>query len=634
MKELVALVVGVYVCVAVLLAAVWLHGGVREATAVEGIEKFSSAEEFATYLEKAESLMLSCGYMRGFFGGVQEEVGMLPEPAPPPKAAEQAGEPSRVSETTVQVKGIDEPDIVKTDGRRIFFSSNGVTRVINAFPPSNLSVKVGLEKGGELLLKDGMLVLFTGNKIYGFDVSRPEAPEERWDVELNGTLAAARLYGGRIYIVTRNWLNREKPAPIYPLAVRGIATRFGEEPLVVPASEIYHPVEIVPVDVVYTAAVLNPQSGEVEKSVSFVGSSSTSVIYMSKNALYITYSYPQPVIKTYSKFLREACSDILPKDVLEKLEDLTSKAEVSSVTSLKELEEISEDLKGLEGEISRRAEEYFAERMRDFETTGVVKIELKDFEIVARGEVPGRPLNQFSLDEYDGYLRIATTVGGWRGLTPRGGETANDVYVLDDELKVVGSLEGLGVSERIYAVRFLGDKGYVVTFKETDPFFVIDLSDPAAPKLCGELKIPGYSSYLHPITEDLILGIGKEDWKVKISLFDVSSLEMPVELDKFVLDEYWSDVLATHHAFLLDEKHGIFFLPCGDGGYVFSYEDGLELVKRVNVEGVRRALYIDDYLYVIADTKLVVLDEQTWERVNEIELEMETFPPYPPKSTA
>ncbi|MHC1579539.1 MAG: beta-propeller domain-containing protein [Candidatus Alkanophagales archaeon] len=544
---------------------------------------------------------------------------------PPPKGAEPSR--SRVSATTVQVKGIDEPDIVKTDGRRIYLSSGASTRIIRAFPPSDLLVEAELAEGGELLLEDGMLVVLAGDKICGFDVSRPGAAEERWEVELNGTLAAARLHNGKIYVVVRNWLDGEKPAPICPLATHGVATSSDEKPLVVPASEIYHPVEIVPVDVVFTAVVLDPESGEVEGSVSFVGSSSMSVVYMSENALYITYTHPQPLVRACAKFLEEACGGILPENVSEKLEDVMSMIEAGDAASLRELD-IS-DLE-VEDEIGGRAKEYFAERMRNLEMTGIVKIELEDFEIVAHGKVPGRPLNQFSLDEHGGYLRIATTVGGWWGVTPRAWgwswETANNVYVLDAELDVVGSLEGLGVSERIYAVRFLGDKGYVVTFRETDPLFVIDLSDPAAPRLCGELKVTGYSSYLHPITEDLILGIGKEGWKVKVSLFDVSSPERPEELDRSVLDEYWTDVLATHHAFMLDEKHRIFLLPCGDGGYVFSYDGGLGLVKRVNVEGVRRALYIDDYLYVIADTKLVVLDERTWERVGEIEFGAETLP--------
>jgi uncharacterized secreted protein with C-terminal beta-propeller domain len=200
-------------------------------------------------------------------------------------------------------------------------------------------------------------------------------------------------------------------------------------------------------------------------------------------------------------------------------------------------------------------------------------------------------------------------------------ESANDVYVLDGSLKIVGSMKDLGKTERIYSVRFINDKGYVVTFRETDPFYVLDLSDPKEPKLSGELKIPGYSSYLHPISEDLILGIGKEGDKVKISLFDVSSPSQPGEVDKYLLDESWSDVLQTHHAFLLDREHEVFFLPAGQRGYVFSYAgEKIEVVMRTEVAGARRAVYIEDFLYVLATKGVTVFDERTWEKVNEIEI--------------
>ena len=135
------------------------------------------------------------------------------------------------------------------------------------------------------------------------------------------------------------------------------------------------------------------------------------------------------------------------------------------------------------------------------------------------------------------------------------------------------------------------------------------------------LKIPGYSAYLHPITKDKILGIGKEDRKVKISLFDVSSPENPKEADKYILDEYHTDILSTHHAFLLDKKHNIFFLPGSKGGYVFSYEnDELKLKKAISQTSARRAIYIDDYLYIISDNEITVLNEITWDKVNELEL--------------
>ena len=163
---------------------------------------------------------------------------------------------------------------------------------------------------------------------------------------------------------------------------------------------------------------------------------------------------------------------------------------------------------------------------------------------------------------------------------------------------IVGKLTDYGENERIYAVRFLMDKAYIVTFKETDPLFVVDLSNPENPEIKGELKISGYSSYLHPINKDLVLGIGKEDRNVKVSLFNVSDPENPIEVDRYLLKEYWSDILNTHHAFLIDKKHDIFFLPASNGGYVFSYKNSsLKLIKAVSVSALR-AIYIDDYLYL------------------------------------
>jgi len=275
----------------------------------------------------------------------------------------------------------------------------------------------------------------------------------------------------------------------------------------------------------------------------------------------------------------------------------------------------------VENEMENRISDYFKLHKRELGKTGIIKIELEKFGISATGDIPGRPLNQFSLDEYQENLRVATTVG--EGFWGFGGqrESANDVYVLDKNLKILGSVKDLGLTERIYSVRFIEDKGYLVTFRQIDPFFVLDLSDPEKPELKSQLKIPGYSSYLHPITKDKILGIGKEGSNVKISLFDVSNPENPTEISKYNLDEYWSDILNTHHAFLLDSKHQIFFLPGSRGGYIFSYkENKLELKRAVSDISAKRAIYINDYLYIIGENKIVVLNELNWEKVNELEL--------------
>jgi uncharacterized secreted protein with C-terminal beta-propeller domain len=266
--------------------------------------------------------------------------------------------------------------------------------------------------------------------------------------------------------------------------------------------------------------------------------------------------------------------------------------------------------------MTNRLESYFQEHQRELEKTGVVKIGLDSFQVEATGEVPGQLLNQFSMDEYQGHLRMAVTVGSTFGTA----QSANDIYILDERLNQIGAVVDLGLGERIYSARFIEDKGYLVTFRQIDPFFVINLADPHHPQLKGELKIPGYSSYLHPITKDKILGVGKEGSQVKISLFDVSSSDNPREVAKYTMEEYWSDILKTHHAFLLDEDHRIFFLPGSKGGYVFSYQnDQLELKRAVSDIAARRAIYINDYLYIIGDNKMVVLNETNWEQVNQLD---------------
>ncbi|MCD6550458.1 beta-propeller domain-containing protein [bacterium] len=613
---------------------------------IKGVKSFSSEEEFKSYLQEAE--ISSFQYLGlGAVRSIAEEKEILSMPLEIGAEGSFGGEePERVSETNVQVAGIDEPDIVKTDGKEIYFSSareywrwgwgeemripywiKGITKVIKAFPPTDLKIEEEIDKIGNLLLSDNILMIFSGDKIYGYDVSNPKSPEKKWviEIEKRNFITGARLYNGKLYLVTKTTINTFRPCPIKPLVIEGA-------PLEVKCTDIYHPIRPVPVDVTYTAMIVDPRSGKIEKKISFVGSSDSSVVYMSTKGIYVTYSYWGDLIEFFANFFNQECQDIIPDWFISKLNKL-SEYDISKAAKMTEFQvliekyfsSLSDDERlRIENELTNRLSDYYKKHKRDLERTGIVKIGLKDFEIYASGDVPGKPLNQFSLDEYQNHLRIAITVGerffgmGSIGISSR--ESANDVYVLDKDLKIVGSVKDLGLRERIYSVRFVEDKGYVVTFRRIDPFYVLDLSDPQKPELKGELKIPGFSSYLHPITKERVLGIGKEGSKVKISLFDVSSPDDPSEADKYILDEYWSDILNTHHAFLLDKKHKIFFMPGSKGGYVFSYNnDELKLQKAVSGIRARRAIYINDYLYIIGDNKITVLNEIDWEKVNELE---------------
>ena len=169
-------------------------------------------------------------------------------------------------------------------------------------------------------------------------------------------------------------------------------------------------------------------------------------------------------------------------------------------------------------------------RMPTTEVTGLYKFGIDGGRIryIAAGEVEGHLLNQFSMDEYGGNLRVATTVEGYGS---SGSYQYNNVFVLDPGMKTIGSLKYIAPDEKIYSTRFIGDRLYMVTFKRIDPLFVIDLSDPKNPGILGKLKIPGYSHSLPPYASDHIIGIGKEtelnDWGgvstsgLKLALFDV-----------------------------------------------------------------------------------------------------------------
>ena len=173
-------------------------------------------------------------------------------------------------------------------------------------------------------------------------------------------------------------------------------------------------------------------------------------------------------------------------------------------------------------------------------------------------------LNNYALSEYEGKLRVATTEEPTWIDNAQQTAAQSTVTVLDQQgnkLVRVGSVSGLGQGERIYAVRFLGDKGYVVTFRQVDPLYTLDLSDATAPKVAGELKIPGFSSYLHPVGESKLLGIGYEGADVQASLFDVANPASPQRLAVLGFGPGSTTVGQDSHAFLYSAKANLAVIP-------------------------------------------------------------------------
>ncbi|MFC1924584.1 beta-propeller domain-containing protein [Chloroflexota bacterium] len=526
------------------------------------------------------------------------------------------------STTNIQVEGVDEADIVKTDGDFIYLVSGNEVIIAEAYDPVHEAEVLAEIKLDERI--DGIFV--NGDKLVVIHenwndwVVRYEGSEKEYMPD------TVELTVPQTYIKVYDISERSNPVLVRNMSIDG--NYFGSRMVG---------------DYVYAiiSASAYEQDGEVELPVIHPDSTndSTDVKVDANDIYYIdTADY-------YYNFTTIASVNVKEDDQEPEYETILMGANSNLYVSLNNIF-ITSILWGV------NSEKTAIHRIR---TSG------GDIAYEANGEVPGRVLNQFSMDEYQGFFRIATTT------------TANHVYILNMNLDIVGSLEDLAPGEQIYSARFIGDKGYIVTFKQVDPLFVIDLTNPLDPKELGYLKITGYSDYLHPYGENYLLGIGKEavpveeedfSWYqgVKISIFDVTSFTDPIETAKEIIGDRGTEspVLQDHKALLFDKEKNLLVIPIwlaeideakypygdippnayGDivwqGAYVFhiSPEDGIELKGRIThyddlsqVEGyyygdnsVQRSLYIGNVLYTISEAKIKMNDLDTLNELGEIQL--------------
>ncbi len=554
--------------------------------------------------------------------------------------------PDRIGNTNVQVEGLDEPDIVKTDGRNFYYSpeqnryvveplpgprmgepgrtvtedfvpprkqQQRETHVVDASDPADPTVLSNIDANGEMLQTGDRLVVFdeTGGEIVGYDVSDPENPTEAWTHTLNSSLVTVRETGGQLYLVTRTGVGPNTDCPIAPL---------GSDETIA-CGDIYAPDSQTGATTAYTAFSIDAESGVVEDSVSMVGTGANTVVYMSENGLYISYTTGVTESELRTSWVEH--STVVPDGLADRIDEIDSYdiSQRSKRTEMRRaVREWSDSDAGSETTLRQDYRAYRASNQANLTQTTVVSVDIENENLLVgeSGTVPGEPLNQFALDEYEGTLRITTTI-------PRvaGQDSDNHLYVLDSEtLDRENRVTGMGQDQRVYSVRYVGDTAYVVTFRQVDPFYVIEFEEPTEPELLSGLKLPGFSSYLHPINDDYVLGIGEENGKVKSVLFDVTDPTDTSVADDIVLEEYTSAVDSSHHAFTIDRRHGVFFLPAGNSAKIVDYTDGeLEVLKEVSTdEQVTRARYVEDSLYVFAGDEVIVLDETNWERTTTLSL--------------
>jgi inhibitor of cysteine peptidase len=552
------------------------------------------------------------------------------------------------SETNVQVVGVDEGDLVETDGDYLYILSGQELVIVDARDPQALQVASRLELDDRpfaMYLAGDRLTLLSRKDMWfiGADLDSWMNPELGWFVPCNmdmtltvldlsdrqsptivqqtsvdGNFVDSRAIGNVVYLVVQQGL--KLPAP--ELIDVGSETAGPEQPVV--GSQRYETKE----------EYLERIEGQILDL-----------------ALPHFHSYGRDGQLVESGLLSRATDVYRPAG-----------GDANAFTSVVAFD-VAGDAPGPISSVSvpsHGASQVYVSREslyllqgRSFpwcdQDTSIVKLDLDEatggVELSASGKVPGRVLDQFSVDEHDGYLRIATTQG-WAGRWDGQGSSGNNLYVLQqqgDRLQIVGRLEDLAPGEKIYSARFLGDRAFVVTYKKVDPLFAVDLSDPTDPRVAGELKIPGFSNYLHSIEGGYLIGIGRHaDEQTglfqdpQVSLFDVGDLSAPELLDRFTLDTGRAGgqgIFSDHHVIAYYPEHGVLTVSVPDGEgwlggsndlWVFHIDvnagsqaeaDGIELLSRIEHDSsVVRSVRIGDLLCAIsADTVTVhaILDPAT-----------------------
>ena len=436
------------------------------------------------------------------------------------------GQPQAFSTTNVQEAGIDEADIVKTDGRSLFVVDDGVLRVFDvtgAAPRAVGQLKLdGFQH--QLLLHGGRLLVMgaaeSGVLLTEVDVTTPSAPKVARTMELAGQLASARLHDGTARVVVAS-----SPEPIVAPSVAVLRRRAAET-----TTRAWLPRTTIRSRITrrtFRRSVVGCDEVRRPRAFSGLGLVTVLTIDLDKGLFSVD---------------RDA--------VMAGVQDVYAGATMLVVASRR---------------FSDAATSGGRTELHVFSAGGAPATSYR-----ASGTVPGFVLNQFAMSEHDGALRVATTEESPMAPdeVPNTSSGVSVLRVTDGRLTTVGRVTGLGKGERIYAVRFLGDRGYVVTFRQVDPLYTLDLRDPSAPKVTGELKVSGYSAYLHPISESLLLGVGQDASEqgrtlgTQVSLFDVGDPARPRLVGKATLGSASSSTAEQdHHAFLWWAPAGLAVLP-------------------------------------------------------------------------
>ena len=540
-------------------------------------------------------------------------------------------------QTNVQVKGVDEPDLMKNDGRYLYSIINGEVHIYSALPADAMTLTASIkptatqeknEAFSSLFVKGDLLVVFGNTYTYGtYDDGAYNKPEDDTKPEETAQSGSGSSSGS-------------SGESVEPYEVEAPATDTAQvAPDEAPYSPVYYRYYSKSQTFCTVYDISNRVAPKAVKTVILDGNFITARLIGEE--LYLVSSY---YVDVYSNRLEDIC---IPMYSVDGKEQTLAAADIR-ITQDPEpnylvvcgfrLDELkaAPNIKAVLGggnEAYCTADSLFVARTV-YESTGPqarswgadiavmgssnYSTEIFRFAIgngkvdfVISGKVPGQILNQFSMDEHKGFFRIATTQGDWQN-------SKSNVFVLNDKFETVGKIENIAPGERIFAVRFMGDTGYAVTFEQVDPLFVLDLADPRNPKIVGELKIPGFSSYLHPVSDSLLLGIGRHGNDdgllpgLKLSLFDVSDPKNPKEIHTLIIEgDAYSEAQDNHRAFMVYPEKDLFGIPVTRYTYQQYYneekpEDGS---ASVTVDAIGGGMISSFNTYTVKNNKIVPVRE-------------------------
>jgi len=557
---------------------------------------------------------------------------------------EAADVPSDYTTTNNQEQGVDELDIVKTNGTHLYATEGDTLHIMRSWPAegtAELATAAAGDSAQGLFLRgnrvlvasqtwngdDGFLRNSGGTRLELYDVTHPSDPRVLRTIDVEGWLVDARLIDGDLYAVVRSQI--ELPGKLWDLAQRD---DLGLPDLSWDASD-----EERERILAEARAILAPYVVEL-----MAGIPIEDLLPQMRDRTPDNPEAPiRPLLECSALYRPARASNWSVLSVIHL--DLDEAGPVSAVGLLADGWTVYASAASL----------YVAQTSDSWwwgwgwtppeMTTTIHLFELDPslpapIRYAASGKVDGWLLDQFALSEHDEYLRVATTEFDWWWGSTDDEEQASSVTVLTDDgqgnLRKVGHVGGLGPGEQIFAVRFMGTKGYIVTFEQVDPLYTLDLSDPTRPEVVGELKVTGFSSYLHPVGDDWLLSVGMEADEegrilgLAVSVFDVRDFANPTLAHRYLVESgndtwSWSEALADHHAFTY--HRGVLSIPAYIGGAEGRFsgllvlavdpEEGIHELGRVDHKDLgggtydpwmRRSVYIEDALYSLSSAGVKV----------------------------